>query len=69
MLLSLISENCLNCCRHYSIAKALSQKIIVLLLILDTIEIPTNVFPAPHGKTITPERAFSWINTLLKAFS
>ena len=59
MLLSSISANYLNCYRHYSIAKALSQKIIVLLLIFETIEIPTNVFPAPQGNTITPDLAFS----------
>jgi len=41
----------------------------VCFLIVHAAAIPTNVLPAPHGKTMIPDQALLKENILLKDFS
>jgi hypothetical protein len=38
-------------------------------LMVQAAVMPVKVLPAPHGKTMIPDRALSLLNILLKAYS
>ncbi len=47
----------------------LLQNTMVFFLVMLIAPIPTRVFPAPQGSTMTPERPLFSMNTLDSAFS
>ena len=53
-----------NCYFHCSTATDDVQSMIVLFLMVQATEIPTNVFPAPHGRTIIPDLDLLPLNIL-----
>ena len=65
----LIVDQMLNCCHHWSTATYEVHTTIVCFLIVHAAAIPTNVLPAPHGKTMIPDQALLKENILLKDFS
>lgn len=69
-----MSAKLCNILRHWSTDSRELHKISVDFLIALIKQIPTNVFPAPQGKIIKPERANDFLsgfspNILDKAFS